>query len=192
LKGIIMDIGNITFAAPSKNNYDYVLTDSNFFTTNVISSIDTTVKTVKVNVKLWNKGSQPLPEYAKDGDAGMDIRANENVKIYPGETKLVKTGIHISLPPGFEIQVRPRSGQSLKTKIRVANSPGTIDQNYTGEICIICDNIGQDPYEIKEGDRIAQIVLNEVPMIKWEPVNNQEDLGKTNRGTDGFGSTGHN
>lgn len=175
-----MEIGNVTFGP-------YTFNDT-IPTSNVKWEL---IKEI-VKVKIWNKGDQPDPEYAKPGDAGMDIRANEACKIYPGETQLVKTGIHVGLPEGYEIQVRPRSGQSLKTKIRVANSPGTIDHGYTGEICIICDNIGSDPYEVKEGDRIAQIILKEVPSISWQKVNNEAELGETSRGSGGFGSTGHN
>lgn len=145
-----------------------------------------------VAVKIWNKGKQPNPSYAKPGDAGMDLRANEEVKIWPGEIALVKTGIHISLPSGYEVQVRPRSGQSAKTKIRIANAPGTIDSEYRGEICVICDNIGDEPYTIKEGDRIAQIVLQKVPTIGWVSVDTEEELGETTRGSSGFGSSGHN
>lgn len=181
-----MDVGKIEFGS-----YTYTdggrATDREILPTSWIQNIE-----LPIRVKIWNKGAQQNPEYAKDGDAGMDIRADETKRVYPGETVLVKTGIHIALPKGYEVQVRPRSGQSLKTKIRVANSPGTIDSNYRGEICVIVDNIGDDPYEIKAGDRIAQIVLQKVPVISWQQVNTEEELGETNRGAGGFGSTGHN
>jgi len=143
-----------------------------------------------VDVKIYNSSSNPLPRYARFGDAGMDICVSQDTIIYPFDTTLVKTGIFVGLPDGYELQVRPRSGLSLKTKFRVANSPGTIDSGYTGEICIIADNIGQDRIELKTGDRIAQIVLQAVPQICWVEVDNKQELGITGRGTAGFGSTG--
>lgn len=158
-----------------------------------------------------------IPKYAHIGDAGIDIRALEDYEILPGETKLVKTGIKIAIPQGYEIQVRPRSGLSLKTKMRVANSPGTIDSNYRGEVGIIIDNIeppikdityepvlNEDgtikelnvtsilhgaPCHIQKGDRIAQLVLAEVPLAHFYQV---ENIGvfDSERGEDGFGSSG--
>jgi len=113
-------------------------------------------KDYNMEVKIFNNGAQPTPEYKHKGDSGMDIRANEDVILYPFETgRMVKTGIHVKIPRGYEIQVRPRSGMSHSTKLRVSNSPGTIDSNYIGELCILCDNIGNDRIEIKTGDRIA-------------------------------------
>ncbi len=143
-----------------------------------------------ISVRIYNKSINPNPEYAQDGDAGMDIRASEPVCVYPGETKIIKTGLYVAIPKGYEIQVRPRSGMSARTNIRVSNSPGTIDSNYRGEIGVIVDNIGNDEYYINVGDRIAQLVLNKVPSIRWYPVENVEALGETNRGAGGFGSTG--
>ena len=143
-----------------------------------------------VSVRVYNKSTNPIPEYAQNGDAGMDVRASETVCVYPGETKIIKTGLFVAIPQGYELQVRPRSGMSAKTNIRIANSPGTIDSNYRGEIGVIVDNTGNDEYYINVGDRIAQLVLNKVPTIRWYPVENIEALGETNRGAGGFGSTG--
>lgn len=143
-----------------------------------------------VSVKIVNTSDNQLPTYAKEGDAGMDVCANETICLYPGETRIIKTGLFVAIPSGYEIQVRPRSGMSARTNIRVANTPGTIDSNYRGEIGIILDNTGHDEYYINKGDRIAQLVLNRVPFIRWYPVENVEALGDTNRGAGGFGSTG--
>lgn len=143
-----------------------------------------------IGIRIFNNSSNPLPEYAKTGDAGMDIRSNETICVYPGETRIIKTGLYVAIPKGYELQVRPRSGMSAKTNIRIANAPGTIDSNYRGEIGIIVDNTGNDEYYINEGDRIAQLVLNKVPTISWYSVDSIEALGDTNRGAGGFGSTG--
>ncbi len=129
-----------------------------------------------------------LPKYARPGDAGMDIRSVEDVLIYPKQTVVVKTGIKLAIPEGYEVQVRPRSGLSLKTGIRVANSPGTIDTGYRDEIGVILHNTGMEIFEVKKGDRIAQIVLKELPKISWQLVDNVSVIGK-NRGG-GFGSSG--
>lgn len=132
-----------------------------------------------------------LPEYARENDSGMDVYAPEEYKIYPGDTVVVKLGFKVVVPEGFELQVRPRSGMSLKTPIRVANSPGTIDAGYRGEVGVILQNTECNslmPFIIKKGDRIAQIVLQEVPRIRWTKVENVVDIGK-NRGG-GFGHTG--
>ena len=148
---------------------------------------------MKVPVKIYTelKHEHGLPDYAHEGDSGMDIRANEAIVLQPKETKLIPTGIYVGLPEGYEIQVRPRSGLSLKTKFRVCNAPGTVDQMYTGEICIIAENThGSVSMNIAKGERIAQIVLQEVPKIQWVQVNSREELGETARGDGGFGSTG--
>jgi dUTP pyrophosphatase len=143
-----------------------------------------------VFVDVFNGGDQPLPRYAHQGDAGADLHSNEQVKIYPGETRPVKTGLFFAIPLGYEVQVRPRSGMSAKTKIRVANSPGTIDHQYRGELMVLCENIGDEPYEIAKGDRIAQMVLAPVWNAMWSQVSSVDQLGETDRGTGGFGSTG--
>lgn len=130
-----------------------------------------------------------IPEYAHPTDAGADVAAVEETTIEPGETKIVKTGIAVAIPAGYEIQIRPRSGLSLKSKLRIANAPGTIDTEYRGEIGIIMTNTGDVPYVIDKGMKIAQMVIAPTPMIKWNEVTTVEELGTTDRGADGFGST---
>lgn len=145
-----------------------------------------------------------VPTYAKPGDAGMDVFAAENIIIKPGETAIVPTGLKMAIPFGYEIQVRPRSGISFKTPLRIPNSPGTIDSGYRDELGIIMTNTsisGDDDtytisnlgnksgtYKISKGDRIAQIVLQEVPRMTLTQVDSVSDIGE-NRGG-GFGSTG--
>ncbi len=134
-----------------------------------------------------------IPKYQTDGASGFDLHALEDVTIARGETKLVKTGLSFAIPRGFELQVRPRSGTSLKTTARVANSPGTVDSDYRGEVCIIIDNNDQftkgvnDGLHIKKGDRIAQGVI--CPIFKANFVE-VEELDETQRGEGAFGSTG--
>ena len=144
---------------------------------------------VEVKVFLCDKDAK-LPKYIHGGDAGMDIYANESCVIGPGETKIIKTGIKVAIPGGYEIQIRPRSGMSFKTGIRVANAPGTIDCEYREEIGVILTNQGLEPFGIEKGDRIAQMVLMRVPHIKWVPTTEKEfEELKTDRGM-GFGSSG--
>ena len=132
-----------------------------------------------------------LPQYETKGAAGMDIRSNENITLLPGETKLIHTGLFVAIPEGFELQVRPRSGLSLKGPFRVANAPGTIDSDYRGEICIIGQNTSDSAeFSIAVGDRIAQLVLQTVPQVEWVTVESHEALSETSRGAGGFGSTG--
>lgn len=142
-----------------------------------------------------------VPEYAHDNDAGFDLHALEDVTLHPGETKVIPTGIAVELPVGFELQVRPRSGMSLKTPMLVANAPGTVDEGYRGEVGVVAycrysskrdDNgvvihVHGDPLKIKKGDRIAQAVPK-----RFEQVNivEKEELSSTQRGTGGYGSTG--
>lgn len=134
-----------------------------------------------------------IPKYATIGSAGFDFHSVDDIIIYPGETALVKTGLSFEIPINYELQVRPRSGMSLKTKLRVSNSPGTVDSDYRGEICIIMDNIDiksdhRIPYEIKKGDRIAQGVICPIIQVTFEEVNK---LNETERNTGAFGSTGN-
>jgi len=128
-----------------------------------------------------------IPSYANPGDAGMDLYSVENVEITPGEIKLVRTGISIELHPGFEAQIRPRSGWALKQGITVLNSPGTIDEGFRGEVKIILINHGNETVFIFKRDRIAQIVINKVESVKVEEI---EELSETERGSGGFGSSG--
>lgn len=131
-----------------------------------------------------------IPQYAHPTDAGADVCAVEETKIEAGETKVVKTGIAVAIPAGYEIQVRPRSGLSLKSGLRIANAPGTIDADYRGEVGIIMTNTKDIPYVIEKGMKIAQLVIAPTPMIKWNEVATVEELGTTKRGEGGFGSTG--
>lgn len=166
----------------------------------------------KIKVKITKLSDKAiLPTYAHPTDAGCDIYAAETVTFKPGETKIVKTDLAVAIPPGYEIQIRPRSGMSYKTPMRIPNSPGTIDCEYRGNVGVIMENTNgivygeenedgdrdiifidptADPYTIHEGDKIAQMVLNEVPMIDWNEVETVDDLGATRRGKGGFGSTG--
>lgn len=142
-----------------------------------------------MEVKIINKSNNALPEYQTSGAAGMDIRAfvPSDIKIKPGEVKLVPTGLYLEIPKGYEIQVRARSGLALKNSIGVANGIGTIDSDYRGELCVILVNFGQNEFVVKNGDRIAQMVLN-----KYEPIEFvvYEELSSTERGEGGFGSSG--
>jgi dUTP pyrophosphatase len=129
-----------------------------------------------------------LPEYAHGSseDAGMDLRAVAAATLAPGIPLAIPTGLTIELPPGYEAQVRPRSGLALKHAITVANTPATIDPGYRGEIKVILLNLGRENYEIHPGDRIAQMVIARYEAIEWQ----EEELGKSTRGTSGFGSSG--
>jgi dUTP pyrophosphatase len=129
-----------------------------------------------------------LPEYAHGSseDAGMDLRAVESVTLAPGIPLAVATGLTIELPPGYEAQVRPRSGLALKHAITVPNAPATIDPGYRGEIKVILLNLGRENYEIHPGDRIAQMVIARYEAVEWQ----EGELGESSRGTGGFGSSG--
>jgi len=129
------------------------------------------------------------PVYARPGDAGMDIYTVEDVLIAPGSTVVVRTGLKLAIPEGYEIQIRPRSGLSLKTPLRLANSPGTIDAGYRDELGIIIHNTSpQETFKVGKGERIAQMVLQRVPAIEWKQVESVDGIG-TDRGG-GFGSSG--
>lgn len=141
----------------------------------------------KVEVKVINKSAHRLPEYKTLMSAGMDLKANitEMWKLNPGERVMVPTGLYIELPEGYEAQIRPRSGLSLKDGI--VSILGTIDADYRGEVGVILANLSDQPYSINPGDRIAQMVVSEVSRVKWNEVS---ELNETERGTGGFGSTG--
>ena len=128
-----------------------------------------------------------LPAYATAGAAGMDVLAAEDVTLAPGGRHAVATGLALAIPPGFEIQVRPRSGLALRYGITVPNTPGTIDSDYRGELKVILINHGTEPFAVARGDRVAQLVLAPVVQARWEEVS---DLDQTARGAGGFGSTG--
>ena len=129
-----------------------------------------------------------LPEYAHgpEEDAGLDLRACADALLAPGEPQAVGTGLAIELPPGFEAQVRPRSGLALKHSITLPNSPGTIDPGYRGEIRVILLNLGREPYRIARGDRIAQLVVARYERVEWR----EDELSDSARGPGGFGSSG--
>ncbi|MBR4433058.1 MAG: dUTP diphosphatase [Bacteroidaceae bacterium] len=142
-----------------------------------------------MNVQIINKSHHPLPSYATPLSAGMDLRANldEPMVMRPLERCLVPTGLYISLPPGYEAQVRPRSGLAIKRGISVLNAPGTIDADYRGEICVILINLSADDFVIEDGERIAQMIIARHEQVAWEEV---DVLSKTERGAGGFGHTG--
>jgi len=142
-----------------------------------------------MKVSIVNHSKHPLPEYATTLSAGMDIRANIDspIGIKPLERKLIPTGLFIELPAGYEAQIRPRSGLAIKKGITVLNSPGTIDADYRGEVCIILVNLSSDDFEIVDGERICQMVIAEHAQAEWIEV---DVLGETERGAGGFGHTG--
>jgi dUTP pyrophosphatase len=142
-----------------------------------------------MNVRIVNKGSLRLPEYKTPGASGVDLMANLNepVILKPLERYLVPTGLFVEIPEGYEAQIRGRSGLAINSGISLANGIGTIDSDYRGEIKVILINLGTEPFEIKHGDRIAQMVLCKYEKIDFELV---EDLNDTERGTNGFGHTG--
>jgi dUTP pyrophosphatase len=131
----------------------------------------------------------PLPSYQTDGSAGVDLYAavKDPITLQPGERALIPTGIRIALPPGYEAQVRPRSGLAIRHGISMVNAPGTIDSDYRGEVQVILINLGQEPFTIRRGERIAQMVIAPVMRVEWEVV---EKLPPTARGDGGFGHTG--
>ena len=142
-----------------------------------------------IKIKVVNKGRQQLPAYATSQSAGMDLRANIDtpITLRPMERRIIPTGLYIALPPGFEAQVRPRSGLALKHGITVLNSPGTIDADYRGEIGVLLVNLSTDDFIITEGERIAQMVIARHEQATWQEV---EVLDETVRGAGGFGHTG--
>jgi dUTP pyrophosphatase len=137
--------------------------------------------------RLPNGGGLPLPAYASDGAAGMDVVAAETLTLRPGARHAVATGFAMAIPPGYEVQVRPRSGLALKHGVTCLNTPGTIDSDYRGEVKVILANLGDESFEIRRGDRIAQIVPAPVQRAAFAEV---AALDETKRGTGGFGSTG--
>ena len=169
----------------------------------------------KVQVKIFNNGENDLPNYATSLSAGFDFRADLSeietigdlignnqftltinnsgkiITLLPGGRVLIPTDLHIKLPDNYELQVRPRSGLALKNGITVLNSVGTIDADYTGNVGVILLNTDlNNSFEIKQGDRIAQGIINEIKQVEWVKVDTLEDLGKTDRGGGGFGHTG--
>jgi dUTP pyrophosphatase len=142
-----------------------------------------------MQIKIINKSSHELPNYETIASAGMDLRANisESISLKPLERALIKTGLFIELPQGYEAQVRPRSGLAFKKGITVLNSPGTIDADYRGEIGVILVNLSQENFVIENGERIAQLIIAKHERANWIEV---QEISETSRGESGFGSTG--
>lgn len=142
-----------------------------------------------MKIQIVNKSKHDLPQYATSQSAGMDLRANlsEPVTLAPMERKLIPTGLFMALPQGYEAQVRPRSGLAIKKGITVLNSPGTIDADYRGEICVILVNLSSESFVVNDGERVAQMVIAKHEQAEWVDV---ETLDDTERGAGGFGHTG--
>lgn len=142
-----------------------------------------------MKIKIINKSKHPLPQYATPLSAGLDLRANIDtpITLQPLQRCLVPTGLYIALPEGYEAQVRPRSGLAIKKGITVFNSPGTIDADYRGEICIILVNLSNEPFVIEDGERVAQMVIARHEQAEWEET---DTLDETERGAGGFGHSG--
>lgn len=146
-------------------------------------------KEYTMRLKIINKSHNALPNYATAYSAGMDLRANlkESVTLGPLERALIPTGLYIQLPAGYEAQIRPRSGLAVKHGISVLNSPGTIDADYRGEICVVLVNLSNSEFVINDGERICQMVVAKHATVEWEETN---ELEESDRGTGGFGHTG--
>lgn len=142
-----------------------------------------------MKVRIVNRSRHALPAYQTPLSAGMDVRADldHSVTLAPLQRAMIPTGLYVELPAGYEMQVRPRSGLAAKHGITVLNSPGTIDADYRGEIRVILVNLSGEPFTVEAGERIAQLVVARHEQVEWEPV---EELGTTERGAGGFGSTG--
>lgn len=142
-----------------------------------------------IEIKVVNKGHQPLPKYATTQSAGMDLRANidEPIVLHSMERRLIPTGLYIALPEGYEAQVRPRSGLALKHGLTVLNAPGTIDADYRGEVGVVLINLSQEDFTINAGERIAQMVIARHEQAQFQLV---EELDETERGAGGYGHTG--
>jgi dUTP pyrophosphatase len=142
-----------------------------------------------MKIKIVNKSRHPLPQYQTPLSAGMDIRASlsEPVELKPLERKLIPTGLYIALPEGYEAQMRPRSGLAIKHGITLLNTPGTIDADYRGEIGIVLVNLSSEPFVVRDGERICQMVIASHVSAEWQPA---EILDDTERGAGGFGHTG--
>lgn len=144
---------------------------------------------MRISISIINQSKHPLPAYETNASAGMDLRANINepIVLLPLQRSLIPTGLFIAIPEGIEAQIRPRSGLAFKHGITVLNSPGTIDADYRGEIKVLLVNLSDTPFEIKDGDRIAQLIVAKHENVEWALT---EELMETKRGVGGFGSTG--
>lgn len=143
-----------------------------------------------MKIRIVSKSKHKLPEYSTSSSAGMDIRANidEDITLMPLGRALVKTGLFVEIPVGYEAQIRPRSGLAIKNGITVLNSPGTIDSDYRGEVCVILVNLSDEKFVIKDGERICQMIIAKHEMAEWISVSSLEN---TERGEGGFGHTGN-
>ena len=210
---LIVDIDRIGKNAPILKREAFLKKFGSLFVNTAAEAEGVAKKIIEIPVTLEPNGK--VPSYAHFGDAGADLYANikEDISIKPGEMVMIPTGISIAIPKGYELQIRPRSGLSAKTKLRVANTPGTIDSGYRGQICVIMENIAApikditydfdenghpvitsilhgEEYTIHNGDRIAQAILSEVPQASYIVVNELPALEEDDRGEGGFGSTG--
>jgi len=142
-----------------------------------------------MKIRIVNKSKHPLPAYSTEASAGMDLRADieNDIVMEPGQRKLVKTGLFVEIPSGYEAQIRPRSGLAISKGITVLNSPGTIDSDYRGEICVILVNLSDEKFVIKDGERICQMIIAKHEKADWIQV---ENINETERGSGGFGHTG--
>lgn len=143
-----------------------------------------------MTLKVINRSHHPLPQYETPLSAGLDLRAflpEGPMELQPLQRALIPTGLYIELPEGYEAQVRPRSGLAIKKGITVLNSPGTIDADYRGQVCVVLINLSQAPFLVQDGERIAQMVVARCEQAHWQPV---EELSSTERGAGGFGHTG--
>lgn len=140
-----------------------------------------------MKLQIQRIGDVPVPSYKHEGDAGFDLHAAESCVLEPGQRKIVPTGLKMAVPMGYEAQVRPRSGLAAKHGISVVNTPGTIDAGYRGEVGVILINHGNEAFTVEKGERIAQMVINQIEIVELEEV---KELSETLRGEGGFGSTG--
>lgn len=191
---LVKHMGTVVKCFYSDNSEDAIgdfvnwLYFNNMENTELISQVEAYLQQ-KIDVKVQNLGTCKLPTYATKQSSGADLRAylKEAVTLQPGERKLIPTGLHMSIPKGFELQVRPRSGLALKNGITVLNTPGTVDGDYTGDIGVILINFGNTPFTVYPGDKIAQGVFTRVFQANFEEV---DSLEETERGSGGFGHSG--
>lgn len=169
----------------SENKKDMLITTLNKWIGTIINLAKVPRIRINVSIEKLNENAR-IPEYAHATDAGADVFAAEDITLKPRETQIIKTGIRVAIPTGYEIQIRPRSGLSFKTGLRIANAPGTIDSDYRGEIGIIMTNFGTTDETIRIGDKIAQMIIAPVPMINFIE---EKITDETERGEGGFGST---
>ena len=151
----------------------------------------TSTDSQNLSIRIINRGKHSVPSYSTEHSAGMDLRANLDAPIIlkPGQRALIPTGLFLELPEGTEAQVRPRSGLAFKHGVSVLNAPGTIDADYRGEVGVLLINHGQEPFEVKDGERVAQLVIARYARVSFEEV---ADLATSERGAGGFGHTGTN